>query len=180
MNVTGETHNQSPARVGFALFTSALAAAVAMLLVGSPRPATARGSAGQQATPQQPAAIGTFTGDAAFVLNYIKTGKAADFEAVMAKVKEALQTSVLAERKEQAAGWKIYKSNDGAGEGQVLYISVISPVVRTADYSVPVILSEAFLTDVRALYDRYVASFGTGQERINATLLGSRAGAASN
>lgn len=127
--------------------------------------------------PQQPPAAQqtegqvVFTGDAAIVLNYIKSDRAADFEAVMAKVKEALQRSPIPARKQQAAGWRIFKSSDAAGERQVLYVWMIDPVVKGADYSVSKILSEAFPTEVRALYDRYLAAFGKGQLRINGTLV---------
>ena len=48
------------------------------------------------------------------VLNFIKPDKTADFEVVMAKLKEALQKSEKPERKQQAAGWKVFKSPDPA------------------------------------------------------------------
>src|SRR5207244_3811207 len=50
-----------------------------------------------------------FAGDGGMVLNFIKPDKTADFEAVMAKVKEALAKSEKPERKQQAAGWKVFK-----------------------------------------------------------------------
>src|SRR5436853_4593858 len=50
-----------------------------------------------------------FPNDAGMVLNFIKPDKTADFEAVMAKVKEALQKSEKPDRKQQAAGWKVFK-----------------------------------------------------------------------
>jgi hypothetical protein len=131
----------------------------------------------QTPAPQQPPAAQptegqvVFTGDAAIVLNYIKSDKAADFETVMAKVKEALERSPIPARKQQAAGWRIFKSTDAAGEGQVLYVWIIDPVVKGADYSVPKIVSEVFPTEARTLYDRYLAAFGRGQVRINGTLV---------
>ena len=48
------------------------------------------------------------------VLNFIKPDKTADFEAVIAKLKEALAKSEKPERKQQAAGWKVFKSPDPA------------------------------------------------------------------
>ena len=48
------------------------------------------------------------------VLNFIKADKTADFEAVMVKLKEALQKSDKPERKQQAASWKVFKSPDPA------------------------------------------------------------------
>ena len=46
------------------------------------------------------------------VLNFIKPDKTADFEMVMGKLKEAMAKSEKPERKQQAAGWKVFKSPD--------------------------------------------------------------------
>ena len=57
--------------------------------------------------------------DGALVLNYIKPDKTADFEMVMAKVKEALAKSEKPERKAQAEGWKIFKTAEPGPSGAV-------------------------------------------------------------
>src|SRR5437899_12303785 len=69
----------------------------------------------QQPPPAQPAqqaqtppAARVFASDAGLVLNFIKPDKTADFEAVMVKLKEALQKSPKPERKQQAARRKIF------------------------------------------------------------------------
>ena len=67
-----------------------------------------------------------FASDAGMVLNFIKPDKTADFEAVMGKLKEALQKSDKPERKQQAASWKVFKSADPAG-ANVLYVFVDRP-----------------------------------------------------
>ena len=124
----------------------------------------------QQTPPQQqqqaPAAV-TFPGDAAIVVHYIKADKTADFESTMAKVKEALLKSDLPERKQQAAGWKVLKSPDPAGEGQVAYLWIIDPVVKGADYSITNITSAAFPAEARAIYDAYAGSYAKGQVKLN-------------
>ena len=84
-----------------------------------------------------------FSGDGAMMLNFIKPDKTADFEMVMAKLKEALAKSDKPERKQQAASWKVFKSPDPAG-GNVLYVFIIDPSVKGADYTVSTILAEAF------------------------------------
>src|SRR5262245_1367159 len=48
----------------------------------------------------------TFAGDGGMVLNFIKPDKTADFEAVLAKLKEALNKSEKPGRKDQAKSWK--------------------------------------------------------------------------
>lgn len=97
----------------------------------------------------------TFGAGAGMVLNFVKPDKTADFEAVMAKLKEALQKSEKPERKQQAASWKLFKSPDPAG-GNTLYVFFIDPAVANADYTVTNILNEAFPTEVQALYKQYV------------------------
>jgi len=121
-----------------------------------------------QNPPAQQAPPGVvFSGDSVVVLNYIKTDKAADFEAVMAKVKESLQKSQTPERKQQATSWKVFKSPDSAGEGVTLYVMVIDPVVKGANYSVGTILSEGFPNEARDIFQKYADAYSKGQARIN-------------
>ncbi len=130
----------------------------------------------QQATPpaQQAAAAPAkrvFANDAGMVLNFIKPDKTADFEAVMAKLKEALQKSTKPERKQQAASWKVFKSPEPAAGGNVLYVFVIDPSVKDADYTVSTILAEAFPQDVQTLYKQYADSYASGQNFVNLQLV---------
>ncbi len=66
-----------------------------------------------------------FSSDAAMLTFYIKADKAADFEKVMAKLHDALANSDKPERKQQAAGWKLYKAADPGPNGTVIYINFI-------------------------------------------------------
>jgi len=112
-----------------------------------------------------------FAADGAMVLNFIKADKAADFESVIAKVKEALSKSEKPERKEQAAGWKIFKASEAGPNGSVIYVSIMEPVAKGSDYSVGTILSEAFPTDYQALYKTYSECYGQpAQNILNLTL----------
>jgi hypothetical protein len=133
-------------------------------------PAQQTPPAAQQQTQQAPQPV-TFPGDAAIVVHYIKADKAADFEAAMAKLKEALQKSQSPERKQQAAGWKVLKSPDPAGEGQVAYLWIIDPVVKGADYSVSKIVSEVFPSEALAIYTSYAGSYAKGQVKLNGNLV---------
>lgn len=130
----------------------------------------------QQATPpaQQAAAAPTkrvFASDAGLVLNFIKPDKTADFEAVMGKLKEALGKSDKPERKQQAASWKVFKSPDPAAGGNALYVFVIDPAVKDADYTVSTILAEGFPQEVQTLYKQYADSYASGQNFVNLTLV---------
>ena len=127
-----------------------------------------------QAAPAQPAqqaqAASTkreFANDAGMVLNFIKPDKTADFEAVVAKLKEALSKSDKPERKEQAKSWQVFKSPDPAAGGNVLYVFLINPSVKGADYTVSTILAEAFPSEVNTIFKQYADSFATGQNFVN-------------
>ena len=100
-----------------------------------------------------------FAGDAVVTLNFIKADKAADFEMVIGRLKDALAKSDKPERKQQAAGWKMFKSTDASPTGSVIYVSIIDPVVKGADYTVTKILNEAFPTEVQALYKAYSEAY---------------------
>jgi hypothetical protein len=112
-----------------------------------------------------------FASDAGMVLNFIKPDKTTDFEAVMVKLKEALQKSAKPERKQQAATWKVFKSPDPAAGGNVLYVFIIDPSVKGADYTVSTILAEAFPTEVQALYKQYAEAYASGQNFVNLSLV---------
>jgi len=133
------------------------------------------GSALAQAAPAQqaaaPPAKRVFGSDAGLVLNFIKADKTADFEAVMGKLKEALNKSDKPERKAQAASWKVFKSPEPAAGGNVLYVFVIDPAVKDADYTVSTILAEAFPADALTLLKQYSEAFAAGYNFVNLSLI---------
>ena len=123
-----------------------------------------------QATPASAPRV--FASSTGVVLNFVKPDKTADFEAVVAKLKEALEKSSNPQRKEQAAGWKVYKAAEPAAGGAALYFYVVDPVVKGADYSVSAILGEAFPPEqLTALYKQYSESYMSGQNFVNLTLI---------
>jgi hypothetical protein len=113
----------------------------------------------------------TFPSNAAMVLNFIKPDKTADFEAVIAKLKDGLAKSEKPERKEQAKSWKVFKSPDPAQGGNILYVFIIDPPVKDADYTISNILAEAFPTEVNELYKKYGESYATGMNFVNLALV---------
>jgi len=112
-----------------------------------------------------------FASDAGMVLNFIKPDKTADFEAVVAKLHDALQKSDKPERKQQAASWKVFRASEPGANGSVLYVFTIDPAVKGADYTVSTILAEAFPSEVQALYKSYAESYAGGQNYVNLRLV---------
>jgi hypothetical protein len=128
----------------------------------------AQQAAAQEAPAQQqaPPAL-TYPGDAVVVLNYIQNAKTTDFENVMQRVKEALQKSDKPERRQQADGWKVFKSPDPSGiEGVTVYVFVIDPVVKGANYNLGVILQEGFPDKYGEIYKSYADSYNTGPRKL--------------
>ena len=128
---------------------------------------------GTVASAQEPAKLVlTLDGDAAVITLLIKPDKTADFEAVVVRLKEALAKSARPDRKQQAASWKVFKSPEAAAGGSVLYVFVMDPAVKGADYTVTNILTEAFPpADVLELYKQYSGAFAPGQNFVNLALI---------
>ena len=103
----------------------------------------------------------TFDTDTAIMTVTIKPDKTADFEQIVSKVKEALMKSDKPNRKEQAAGWKLLKGTTAMKDGTIIYMHVISPVVKGADYGILPILYEVFTdpAEQRKLFEQYRDSF---------------------
>jgi hypothetical protein len=108
-----------------------------------------------------------FTSDAGMMFSVIKADKTADFEAVMARVKEALGKSDKPERKQQALSWVLYKGLESAGGTNVVYVWFINPPVKDTEYTVTDILREAFPNEAQDLWAKYHACFVSGQTMLN-------------
>jgi len=157
-------------RIAIAFMLTAL---VALTSAGR---AQAQAAAPAQAAPAQAAPAPqarVFTGDVGVMYNVIKPDKAADFEMVIGKLKDALAKSEKPDRKAQAAGWRVFKQADPMANGNILYIFMIDPVVKDADYTVSRILSEVFPTEVQELFKVYSACFAGGVTLANYQLVSS-------
>jgi hypothetical protein len=124
-----------------------------------------------QAAPQAPAPAvpnaRVFNGGAGLILYTVKAANTADFEAVLNKTKEALVKSEKPERKQQAASWRVYKSDAPGAGGNVTYVMIIDPAIKDADYNIVNILNEAFPAEIQALFKSYTESFASGLIPIN-------------
>ena len=132
--------------------------------------ATAAPSFAQAAETQAPAAIPNarvFNGGAGLILYTIKPAGTADFEMVLNRTKEALMKSEKPDRKQQAASWRVYKSDTPGAGGNVTYVMIIDPAIKDADYNIVNILNEAFPAEIQALFKSYTESFASGLIPIN-------------
>ena len=126
--------------------------------------------AGQPAVPPVPPSVPAsrkFTSDSGLLFSVIKPDKTADFEAVMARVKEALGKSQDPKRKQQALSWTVYKSLEAGPGGNVIYVFWFDPPVKDEEYSVTDILREAFPNEAQDLWAKFQACFVSGQVMLN-------------
>jgi len=133
-----------------------------------PQPPPVAQPPGTPAAP--PAAVPSsrkFTTDAGLMFSVIKPDKTADFEMVMAKVKEALGKSQDPKRKQQALSWRVFKGQETAPGGGIVYVWFIDPPVKDVDYTVTDILTEAFPNEAQDLWAKYTACFVSGQTMLN-------------
>ena len=137
---------------GFQVFVSGLAL-VAVTLAGA---ATAAAQA--PAEPTKPVLL-LDEGEVALVTILIKPDKVADFEVVLNKLKEALAKSEKPERKQQAAGWKIFKSTQPGPQNSVVYLMRIDPVIKGQEYDISRLIAEVFPVEVQELFAKYKEAF---------------------
>jgi hypothetical protein len=130
----------------------------------------------------QPAPAGTdkpkeprmsFNAEAGVFLFQIKPDQTAVFEELVVKVKEALAKSDKPERKQQLAGWKLYKAAEPMGANS-LYVFVADPAVKGAEYDLLMLLAEglgpaAGTPENQELFKKYVNAFAAGASRLNLT-----------
>jgi len=122
-----------------------------LMIVAAAVPVGAR----QAAAPAQEAKDNmVFAVDKMLIAFSIAESSAADFEAVMEKVKEVLAKSEKPERKQQAAHWKVLRI-EAAQAGVLTYFCYIDQVVKGATYDLFKILGEGMPPDdVRKLYEK--------------------------
>jgi len=122
------------------------------------QPAGGQPAAGAQAAaPAQQKQTVTFTNDIVLWAFTVKPDKTADYEKAMDKLKAALQKITRPEAKQQLAGWKIVRNSAAQPDGSILYVHVLSPVIKGADYSILNLVYEAFTDyqEQKAFYDLY-------------------------
>jgi hypothetical protein len=136
-------------------------------------PAASQAAAPQPAAPQAAAPPSAsspalaFASEAGMILSPITPSQTAVFEDVMQKVREALEKSTDPVRRQQAAGWKVYKSADPF-QGNTLYLSVMDPAVKGADYSVFDLLKDTMGdADARVLFEQFRGAYGGPMHVVN-------------
>jgi hypothetical protein len=156
-------------------FGLALALAPAVLFAQA---APASQPAGQTPPAQAPAPPKVaFTSPAGALLVPIKPTETAVFEEFAAKLKAGLAKTQDATLKQQAAGFKIYKSAEPFGPN-ALYVVTIEPAVPNAEYELFDMLrrtmtpEELRAPEAAEMWKRYANAFPSGPSRLSLTPIG--------
>lgn len=142
-------------RRGFQVFVSGIVLA-GLTLAGA-------GVASAQEPAKEPAKpVLTLEGEAAIVILLIKPDKTADFEAVIAKYREAFAKSDNPKRKEQLAGLTFLKSPTAMG-GNTAYIFRVDPVIAGEEYDITRVIYEVFPSEATDMFQKYKDAFAGRQ-----------------
>lgn len=93
-----------------------------------------------------------FGADTGLLVFHVHRDRTADFEAVMHRIGEGLTTTSNPARRDQAAGWRVFRARDTSDAA--IYVVLVDPVVRDADYDPVKMLTELAPTEASALYER--------------------------
>ena len=140
---------------GFQVFVSGVV--LAGLTLAGASVAAAQEPAKEPAKP-----VLTLEGEAAIVLLLIKPEKAADFEAVVSKYKEAFGKSDNPKRKEQLAGITFLKSPTPIG-GNTAYVFRVDPVIAGEEYDITRVIYEVFPSEATDMFNKYKEAFAGRQ-----------------
>jgi hypothetical protein len=130
----------------------------------APLPAPATGQS--VVAPPPPGRV--FASEEGLIFNAVRADKVMDFETVISKLRAALANSKDPVRNQQGWGWKIFKAAEPGPNGSVLYVFLMDPTVKGADYGVAKILAEAYPAEIMELYRMYTTAFApAGQTLLN-------------
>jgi hypothetical protein len=160
--------------------------ALAVVLAPAAAFAQATTTSGSATTTQQPAAAQPpapaapkvpFTTPAGILLVQIKPDKTADFEEMVGKLKAGFAKTQDATLKQQAAGFKVYKSAEPFG-ANALYVVQLEPTVPNSEYELFNMLLRTMTPEeqraegVADMWKRYADAFAAGLSKLSLTPIG--------
>jgi hypothetical protein len=121
--------------------------------------------------PEAAGAGHVFSTDAGLMVKFVRPERAADFEATVARLKQAFDRSSTSTQRRQADGWRVFKASERATNGDLVYVFLFDPVVQQADYTTSRILARAFPAEAASLYRRYAAASSGDQAVLDLSLI---------
>jgi hypothetical protein len=94
-----------------------------------------------------------FPSGAGMLFFYVRPDRTAEFESVLARLNAALEAAPDSVRKQQAAGWRIFKSVEATRDAAI-YVFAFDPAAAGADYDPVKVLAEALPSEAQAFYEK--------------------------
>lgn len=116
-----------------------------------------------------------FTTDAGLLLVQIKGDQTAIFEELVAKLKAGAAKVEDATVKQQLTNLKVYKTSEGAAGGNALYVILLDPAAKNAEYELFVLAQKVMTPDeLRApetieFFKKAAAAFAAGYNKLSLT-----------
>jgi hypothetical protein len=92
------------------------------------------------------------------LLFHVRPDRVGDFEAIVARLADGLDAATDPVRRQQRAGWRLFRSADAPSASAAIYVLVLDPVVAGADYDPVRMLTELLPAESPALYERLKAA----------------------
>ena len=109
-----------------------------------------------------------FGADAGLVLTFVLPDQTDDFERVLGYFREVLEQSEDPIRRQQSEHWRMFRSSDPGPNGAALYVSLMKPVLRGADYNIVHILKDELPEQTATtLIDTLTAALSQPQSTLN-------------
>jgi hypothetical protein len=103
------------------------------------------------------------------IFNVVRPERVVDFELVIGYLQTALEKSTNPRVREQARGWRMFKSAEPGPNGTVLYVFLMDPAVAGADYALGAILSDAYPDQIEQIWKLYQGALAGGGSLLNLT-----------
>jgi hypothetical protein len=147
---------------------------VALHGVQAPAPATPPPT--QPTPPAQPApapdpAAVQFTTDVGLLLVAVKPDRARDYEGAILALQGGFQKSSDPARREMANGWRVFKAAETDAKNNVLYVHVLFPTAKGADYRPSLLLEELLAGAPPELMTRYRDALAGPPSKLSLTQL---------
>lgn len=97
-----------------------------------------------------------FSGTKGLLVFHVHADRVGDFEDVVSHIARGLATTMDPVRRQQAAGWRVFRSADAAASA--VYVVSFDPVVPGTDYDPVKMLTELAPDAAQSLYERLKAA----------------------
>lgn len=108
-----------------------------------------------------------FGSNEGLVVNYIKPDKTVAFDFMIGQLKIAMEESRQPTLCEQAARWRVVRTNESGPDGTAVYVFAVEPGERNVDYRLWPVVAEAIHRNPDEFYRRLLELYASRQNVID-------------